>query len=80
MNWENDAAFVDGARMVWPEDVELARSYAPRKGRAAARERMARRYDGWMLLRKLDAMATACAKASEQLRAEPAWKTRGWPS
>lgn len=66
--WERDFAFMTAARLVWPDDTELATVYFQAKGKAAARRKMAARYDGWRLLRSVAALGKACEHAHAQLR------------
>ena len=68
MRWENDSAFFAGARLVWPDDVALARAWHQTKGRAEARRIMQRRYEGWRLLVDLARLQSSCEHAAGMLR------------
>lgn len=66
--WERDSAFMRSARLLWPDDAVLATRYSPERGRAAARRRMAHRYEGWSMLRTLAQLEADAREAAAQLR------------
>jgi len=55
--FDTDHRFQRVAELVWPEDMRLATSYVPRRGRAAARATMQARYEGWQAIRTLSRLA-----------------------
>lgn len=67
MTWDQDRAFAKAARLLYREDFDLASSYVPKRGRSLARERMARRYEGWKILVDLASVAETANQARTQL-------------
>jgi hypothetical protein len=70
--WDTDYCFLEAARLLYPADVDLAKSYRPARGRAAARERMQQRFEGWSMLVSLAAIADTADRARQQLAAQGA--------
>jgi hypothetical protein len=51
--WQDDGDFREAARVLWPDEFDLAASYARPRGHAAAVARMQHRYEGFRALRGL---------------------------
>jgi hypothetical protein len=58
---------LEAAKLLYPADVDLAQSYRPVRGRAAARDRMLHRFQGWSMLVSLSAIAETADRARQHL-------------